>query len=192
MEQDFEGRGRWLAHNVVPHEPLIRAVLRDLCVYDLDPEDILQEVYTRILSQPSLEAIHNPKQYALQIAKSLVVDHIRHMRVVSITFSGNMETLSVPSPESTAEERLLKQEEFNAVAGVVEKLPARCREVLLLRRIEGLSQREVAKRLGISEKAVEKHMSKGIQLLVKWFGRGGKPRGKTSNKKDGEWSENVG
>jgi RNA polymerase sigma-70 factor (ECF subfamily) len=57
-----------------------------------------------------------------------------------------------------------------------------CRETLILRRVEGLPQREVAARLQISEKTVEKHMANGVRLLIKIFGRGGKPRLNSSNK----------
>ena len=48
MPQDFRERGRWLARNVLPHEPLIRAKLRDMCLYDLDIEDVIQEMYAKI------------------------------------------------------------------------------------------------------------------------------------------------
>jgi RNA polymerase sigma-70 factor (ECF subfamily) len=59
-----------------------------------------------------------------------------------------------------------------------------CRETLILRRVEGLPQREVAERLQISEKTVEKHMANGVRLLIKIFGRGAKPRLNTSNSKE--------
>jgi DNA-directed RNA polymerase specialized sigma24 family protein len=59
-----------------------------------------------------------------------------------------------------------------------------CRETLILRRVEGLPQREVAERLQISEKTVEKHMANGVRLLIKIFGRGGKPRSNTSSTKE--------
>ena len=47
-----------------------------------------------------------------------------------------------------------------------DRLPDRCREVVWLRRVEDLSQKEVAVRLGISEKTVEKHIAKGMRLLA--------------------------
>ena len=50
-------------------------------------------------------------------------------------------------------------------------LPDRCREVLTLRKIQGLPQREVAERLGLSESTVEKHVSAGIRRCADWFAR---------------------
>jgi RNA polymerase sigma-70 factor (ECF subfamily) len=184
MSQDFRERGRWLARNVLPHEALIRAKLRAMCLYDLDLEDVIQEMYAKFLTLPSLESIRYPRQYALLTARAIIIDHIRHSRVVSITSSGNLELLEIPEPDANGEERIEFQQEILAVTAALDQLPKMCRETLVLRRIEGLSQREVAERLKISEKTVEKHMANGVRLLIRLFGRGGKPRANTSTTKD--------
>ena len=182
MSQDLRERGRWLARNVLPHEALIRAKLSSMPVYDLDIEDVIQEMYARILSAPSPEAIRYPRQYAVQTAKAIVIDHLRHSRVISITSNGSLDMLDIPMAEANTEERLGYQSEIAAVAEALAQLPAMCRETLILRRMEGLSQKEVAERLKISEKTVEKHMANGVRLLIKVFGRGGKRRNHTSFK----------
>jgi RNA polymerase sigma factor (sigma-70 family) len=190
MAVDFQERGRWLARNVLPHEPLVRARLRHVRIPDLEIDDIIQEMYARILSAPSLEAIRYPRQYAIQTAKSIVIDHIRHSRVVSIISSGNLEKLDAAVPEVSTEERLEFQEDIKDVASALAHLPETCRETLILRRIEGLSQRDTAQRLGISEKTVEKHMARGVWLLMDMFGRGGKPRARTSTRSEDVRSKN--
>jgi RNA polymerase sigma factor (sigma-70 family) len=176
MVVDFQERGRWLARNVLPHEPLIRARLHQVHVQDLDVDDVIQEMYARILSLPSLEAIRFPRQYAIQTAKSIVFDHIRHSKVVSIVSSGSLEQLNIAIPEVTTEERLEFQEEIQDIAGALAQLPPMCRETMILRRVEGLSQKETAKRLNISEKTVEKHMARGVLMLMKLFGHGGRSK----------------
>jgi RNA polymerase sigma factor (sigma-70 family) len=191
MLQDFRERGRWLARNVLPHEALVRARLRDMCLYDLDIEDVLQEMYARLLTLGSLESIRFPRQYALLTARAIVVDHIRHSRVVSITSSGNLDMLQVAAPEANGEECVEFREEVRAVNSALDQLPKMCRETLLLRRVEGLSQKDVAKRLNISEKTVEKHMANGVRMLIKLFGRGGKPRAHTSTNQETNSSKNV-
>jgi RNA polymerase sigma factor (sigma-70 family) len=180
MSDDLSKRAQWLACNVLPHEALLRARLRDVKVYGLDIEDVIQETYTRILSISSLEAIRYPKQYAVQTAKAIVIDHVRHSRVVSIALTGHFESLAVPEHEANAEERLEFQEEVVAVADALAQLPEKCRETLIMRRVEGLSQRDVAQRLNVSEKTVERHMTEAVRQLIKLFGRGGKPRAHTS------------
>lgn len=162
-----------------------------MCLYDLDLEDVIQEMYAKFLTLESLESIRYPRQYALLTARAIIIDQIRHSRVVSITSSGNLELLEIPEPDANSEERIEFQQEIQAVTAALDQLPTMCRETLVLRRIEGLSQREVAQRLKISEKTVEKHMANGVRLLIKLFGRGGKPRANTSTTKELVVPENV-
>ena len=186
MLQDLRERGRWLARNVLPHEALIRARLRDVRLPGLDIDDIIQETYARILAVPSLEAIRFPRQYAVQTARSVIIDHMRHSRVVPITSTGNLEQLNIAVPEATTEERLEFQGEIQEVAEALAQLPVACRETLILRRIEGLSQKETARRLKVSEKAVEKYMGRGLWMLAEVFGRGGKTRVRTSTSRSSQ------
>jgi RNA polymerase sigma-70 factor (ECF subfamily) len=123
-----------------------------------------------------MESIQYPKQYALQTAKSIIIDHLRRTRVISIVSSGSLEQLDVAFPETGTEERLEFQDEIEEVAGVLAQLPKVFQETLIMRRVEGLSQKETARRLGISEKKAEYYMARGAGLLVNSFGRGGKPR----------------
>lgn len=191
MSQDLRERGRWLARHVLPHEALLRSKLRDMRLYDLDIEDVIQEMYAKFLTLPSLDAIRHPKQYALLTARGIVIDHVRHSRVVSITSTGNLELLEIAEPDATSEERIEFQQEIKAVSAALDQLPKMCRETLILRRVEGLPQKEVARRLKISEKTVEKHMANGVRLLIKLFGRGGKTRAGTSNTQETVLSKNV-
>jgi len=162
-----------------------------MCLYDLDIEDVIQEMYAKFLTLETLETIRFPRQYALLTARAIVIDHIRHSRVVSITSSGNLEMLEVPTPEANGEERVEFREEVRAVTSALDQLPKMCRETLILRRVEGLPQKEVARRLNISEKTVEKHMANGVRMLIKMFGRGGKPRANTSTTQETALSNDV-
>jgi RNA polymerase sigma factor (sigma-70 family) len=191
MSLDFRERGRWLARHVLPHEALMRSKLRGMCLYDLDPEDVIQEMYARFLTLESLEFIRFPKQYALLVVRAIVVDHIRHSRVVSIVSGGNLELLGVPEPEANSEERMQFHQEVQVVTAALDQLPRICRETLILRRVEGLPQKEVARRLNISEKTVEKHMANGVRMLIKLFGRGGKTRASSSDKQEMVHSKDV-
>jgi RNA polymerase sigma factor (sigma-70 family) len=181
MGADLQERSRWLARHVLPHEGLLRARLRGLSVYGLDVEDVIQETYTRMLSVPTLETIRYPKQYALMTAKSIIVDHVRRSRVVSITLSGSLETLDVPEPEVSAEQRVVFQQEVIAVNQALQRLPKLWREILVLRRIDGLSQKDVANKLSISERTVEKYLGNGARLLARIFAQGGKGIARSSN-----------
>jgi len=180
MSLSIRERAHWLARNILPHEPLIRARLKKVYVAGLDIDDVIQEMYARILSVPSMESIRYPRQYAIQTARGIIIDHLRRSQVIAIDSCGSLDQLEVALPETGVEERLEFRDEIQEVANVLAQLPRICRETLILRRVEGLSQREAAQRLGVSEKKAEYYLAKGALLLVNSFGRGGKSRSRSS------------
>jgi RNA polymerase sigma-70 factor (ECF subfamily) len=174
MEINFQERAGWLARHILPYEPILRSRLRRMFIHGMEVDDVIQEMYARIVSQPSLEAIKYPRQYAFQTATGIVIDHLRRSRVISINAAGSLDQFEISAPEASPEQQLEFREEIAAVAQLLALLPERTREVLIMRRVEGLSQQETAQRLGISIKTVEKHMSQGVAALMALFGRGGK------------------
>jgi RNA polymerase sigma-70 factor (ECF subfamily) len=185
----MQQRTQWLANNVLPHEPLIRARLARVYMSDLDVDDVVQEMYARILSAPALEMVRYPRQYAIQTAKGIIIDHLRRSRVVSIISGESLEQLDVALPEVSAEDRLEFQGEIQEVANALAHIPETYRETLILRRVEGLSQRETAQRLGVTEKMAEYYLARSVMMLTKLFGRGGKPRARSSKSSVGEVTE---
>ncbi len=172
-------RAQWLAQNVVPHERVIRAWLARR-VYELDIDDIIQEMYARLASLDSVADIRSPRQYAAQTAFSILANQLRRLRVVPIVAVGDVEAIEAFAPDASPEELVALRDEVREVYEALADLPPRCRQAFLLRRVEGFSQREVAERLGVSEKAVEKYMAQGVRCLIGAFGRGGKPASQLS------------
>ena len=95
-----------------------------------------------------------------------MADHIRRRRIVAIDAVGDMEALNVLIDNISSEHRASAQEELRRLAEAIDRLPPKCRETVWLRRVDDLPQKEVAARLGISEKTVEKHIMKGMKLLA--------------------------
>lgn len=183
MEIDFQERARWLARHILPYEPMLRSRLRRMFIYGMEVDDIVQEMYARIVSQPSLDSIKYPRQYAIQTATAIIIDHMRRSRVISINSAGDLDQLEISSPDASPEQQLEFRDEIAAVSRSLSLLPERTRNVLILRRIEGLSQQETAQKLGISIKTVEKHMAQGVAALMALFGRGGKTEPQPSTPK---------
>ncbi len=167
-------RTLWLMQNVLPHEPALRAWLRRKPVGNLEVDDVVQETYAILAGLESVHGIRNPKNYAFQTAYSVIISHLRRSRIVAIRTMADVDLLGVMIDEPSLEQQLSDRDELRQVAQAIAGLPDKCREVFTLRRVEGMSQREIAERLGISENTVEKHVAKGIRLLMRIFGRGGK------------------
>jgi RNA polymerase sigma factor (sigma-70 family) len=173
MSTQWDARALWLGRNVLPHEPELRAWLCGRRVAGLDVDDIIQETYSRLLLADSVDHIRNPRAYAFQTAASVMIDHMRRMKVVPITSVANLEELQAACDLPSPERQVIDRQELYRLARAIAGLPEKVREVFRLRRIEGLSQREVAQRIGISENTVEKHMSRGLLLLLQAFRDGG-------------------
>jgi len=167
-------RAQWLARHVLPHEAALRGWLRQKYMLGIEVDDIVQETYAILAGLETVENIRNPRSYAFQTAHSLILAHLRRSKIVSIRSASDFELsgalADVPSPEQVAQDR----DELAQVARVLADLPPKVREVFLMRRVEGLSQREIAARLGITENSVEKRVSQGIRVLMAAFRRGGK------------------
>ena len=98
-----------------------------------------------------------------------MTDRLRRSRVVSIEPAGDFESLNVLVDEVSPERRFGARQILRRLAAAFDRLPGRCREIVWLRRVEELPQKEVALRLGISEKAVEKQIARGMRLLAEYY-----------------------
>lgn len=172
MKLPSNDRARWLAQHIVPHERAIRSWLARR-THDLDIDDIIQEMYARLASLEDAESIRNPRQYAAQTAISIALNLARHARVVPMIPIGDFEELSLASQEPSPERTVNSQDELRELESNLQELPPLCRKAFLLRRVDGLSQKEVADKLGISVKTVEKYMARSVRFLIEIYGRGG-------------------
>jgi RNA polymerase sigma factor (sigma-70 family) len=168
-------RAIWLGRQVLPHEPALRAWLSRRRLVGLDVDDIIQETYSRLMTAESVQHVHDARSYTFQVAGSVAIDHLRRMKVVPISSVPDLEYLEVVSEEPSPERQVIDRDELHRLAGMIARLPARVREVFTLRRVYGLSQREVAEKLGISESTTEKHMARGFLLMLEQFRDGGNP-----------------
>jgi RNA polymerase sigma-70 factor (ECF subfamily) len=173
-------RALWLARHVLPAEPALRSWLRRRRLSEFEIDDLIQETYAKFVSMESVEAIRDPKSYAFQIARSIFASNVRRSKIVPIWAGTDLGELSIASNEGTPEDVIEARDELQELVEALATLPDRCRKAFLMRRADGLSQRETAQALGISEKTVEKHMTQAIRFLMDRYGRGGKSRNQAS------------
>lgn len=159
----------WFVREVLVHEQaLMRFLHRNWRDHDEVP-DLRQEVYVRVYQAAMRRTPDSPKSFLFATARNLLVDRVRHQRIVPITAVGDIEQLHVMQDELEPSRWLGGREALARLARALDRLPDRCREVVWLRRIEDLPQKEIARRLGISEKTVEKHIAKGSRMLANYF-----------------------
>lgn len=179
-------RTLWFLRNMLPHESALRGWLARGAPAGVDPDDVIQEAYAILAELESVEGIRHPRAYLFQVARSIVVRHVRRARIVSIQTVEDLERLEHPDAAATPERLAIDRDELRQLAQAIAAMPAKTREAFVLRRVKGLPQREIAARMRISENTVETHISRGVLFLIDWFGRSGNNRpqaSKTSNAK---------
>lgn len=178
-------RAHWLGRCILPHEPALRAWLSRRALADLDIDDVVQETYAVLAALQSVEHIRDPRSYMFQVAKSVILQALRRSRVVPLDLAAEaMSILQTPSDEPGPEQITADRQELARVARLIETLPPRVRRVFVARKVQGLSQREAAGALGLSESTIEKHMARALFLLPRMMMDGGNPRFGASTDRD--------
>lgn len=166
MEESLDA---WFAREVLKHEDaLMRFLHRNWRDHDEVP-DLRQDIYVRIYKSAARRLPDSPKSFLFTTARNLLADRARRQRIVSITAVGDMERLNVLKDELAPERHLAGRQALERLARALDSLPDRCREVVWLRRVKDMPQKQIAKRLGISEKTVEKHIAKGVRRMTDHF-----------------------
>jgi RNA polymerase sigma factor (sigma-70 family) len=162
----------WFIREILAHEERLVGYLIRRWPNRTDVDDLRQDIYVRVYEAAARCRPPVPRAFLFTIAAHLLTDRIRRRRVVAIDAVGDVDALDVLVEEVSPERRMSAHEELRRLAHAIDRLPPRCREVVWMRRVDELPQREVARRLRITEKSVEKHVMKGMKLLATAFRSG--------------------
>ena len=162
-------QSRWFEDEVRPHESALRSYLRTLFPSLPDIDDLVQESYARLLRAKEAGKVRYVKAFLFAIARNAALDFCRRRQVVSIEAIGDLTDLTVIDDRPDAAEIVNKQQELELLAAAVRSLPERCRQVLTLRLLYGLSHKEIAARLAISDLTVKAQLAKGMRRCAAYF-----------------------
>jgi len=168
-----EALDNWFVQQVLPLEPMLIGFLRRNCRETDDIVDLRQDVYVRVYEAAEAGLPANPKAFVFAVARNLLIDRARHKQVAAIVALAPSGELPDHVDELCPERYAMGRQEIEFLEQAFSDLPPKCREVVQLRKIAGLSQRDVAVQLGITEGTVEKQIAKGIRFLAAALGAHG-------------------
>jgi RNA polymerase sigma-70 factor (ECF subfamily) len=166
---------RWFAEQVQVHEGALRSWLRGKFPALTDPDNLVQESLARVWRARITGKVSSPKALLFTTARNLALDQLRRRQVVGIDSIAEIADLPVFEDGPTAADTAAHNQELELLTQAIQSLPERCRQVLTLRKIYGLSQREIAAQLGITEHTVEAQIGSGMRRCAEFLARHGLP-----------------
>lgn len=128
-----------------------------------ETDDLIQEAFLRLQLYCQERVVKSQEAFLVRTVLNLSVDLFRRNR--SILFD-NRTVLGLIDPQPQPDDVLAAKQRLRRLRLALTELPPRTREALLLQRLEGYSYQQIAKHLGISVSAVEKHIAKAMLYLT--------------------------
>lgn len=166
MEESLEA---WFKREILPLEAAFLRYLFRVWPKRDEITDLRQEVYARVFESARTSRPQMPRAFLFATARNLMADLVRRARVVSIEAVGDIDELNVLVEDVTPEHQAIARQELKRLAWAFDRLPPKCREVIWLRRVQEMSQKEVARHLRVRETTIEKHVSRAVRLLAQFM-----------------------
>ena len=171
----------WFLREIFPLEAALTRFIRRNWRNESDVPDLRQEIYARVYEGARGHLPLQAKPFLFTAARNHLINTAKRAQIVSFEHVADLETSPVAIDTVTPEQHLTARDELRMVQAGLDRLPPRCREVVMLRKIEGLSTREVAVRLNVGIDTVEQQMVHGMRALVDFMlGGSGKIRRPTA------------
>lgn len=141
------------------HQQLMRFLKRQLPCHE-QAADLCHEVYLRLIRSDDIPALDNPRAYLFRIARNLLTDH--HRRQANHLIAIDTLTPVLVCPRACPEARLCEQQCVHRLGEALSTLPDHLRQALIWHRMEGLTQREIGERLGVSERMAGRYIARAV------------------------------
>lgn len=156
----------WFVREVLPLEAALMQFLQHNWRNKADIADLRQDVYTQVFDAAQKTIPDNTRAFVFATARNLLINRLKREHIVPIEAVADVEALNAAIEAPGPERSTIARDELRRLQAALDRLPPRCREAVILGRIEGLSGREIAQRMGITEQAVSHHLITGVRALV--------------------------
>jgi len=155
-------QARWFSENLQPHEKDLRSWLRRRFPALDSIDDVIQEAYLRALTTQESEDLRCPRAFLFRTAKNLSLNHLKSHEVSRKIPYEETAFSDVVSDAEDPRDTIARNQEREIMKAAIQSLPQRCRQIMTLNKVYGLSQKDVAKRLNIAPSTVCDQIAIGV------------------------------
>lgn len=159
----------WFANEVYIHDSQLKSYLRGSFPSVREVDDVVQESYLRVCRARMLQPIDSAKSFLFTVARNVALKMLRKKSNAPFVASAAGAELVIDEETPSGADAACVQERIGLLADAVMTLPACCREIVILHKLQGLPQKEVAARLGLSERTVERQVRIGVKRCLRFF-----------------------
>lgn len=163
---DDDALNNWFMREVLPLEQALTSYLRRHRSSSDDVFELRQDIYEHALIGARREIPSNTRAYIYTLARNHLINRAKRARIVSFEAISDLDGAERDVDVLGTERVLTARDELRHAKAGIDKLPSRCREVVRLRKLNGLSTQEVAERLGVSSETVRQQLKYGMKALI--------------------------
>jgi RNA polymerase sigma factor (sigma-70 family) len=156
----------WFVREVLPLEALLMHYLRRNWQNASEVVDLRQEVYARVFDAARKAIPDNTKRFLLATARNLLINLVKREHIVQIEVVADFDTLDIPSDAAGPDRVAAARDELRHLQAVLDTLPPRTREAILLTYVEDLKIRQIAARMGVAKSTASTHLTSGLRMLA--------------------------
>jgi len=156
----------WFVREVLPLEAVLIQFLSHGGRNRADVEDLRQDVYMRVCASAFKEIPNPTRPLVFTVARNLLIDRVRREQVIPIEAVENLDVLNVAIDTPSADRVLVAREELRTLRDALGRLPDRVHAAVTMHKIDGLTVREIAERIGVTERTTERYLSEGLRILA--------------------------
>lgn len=145
------------------NESFLKKFLTRFLSQPQDIEDVAQESFLKAFNAEMHKEIRSPKAFLFQIAKNAALTKLTRKTELITDYIEDLDSPEVLCDGVSVEDQVASRQKLAVFCQAAASLPPQCRRAFLMRKVYGLSHKEISGRLGISTSTVEKHVANGLQ-----------------------------
>ncbi len=158
----------WFAEELQPHEAELRAWLCNRFPSELDFDDIVQEAFVSAWKAHEKGVLKHPKAFLFGAARKLALRSLRTRKVRGYDTMVQIEDCEILDEKGGVQETVARNQDLQILTLAIQSLPDRCRQIFTLRKVYGMTQKEIAHKLDLSPRTVNAQITIGLHKCAKY------------------------